>query len=186
MKISFLFVGQTLVSVAAVIVALYILDLKYLIENLQLISTIGIFTALVLNLLSIYLMAWRWFWIEQGAKLNGSSNSVFTYFVASIYNLISPGNLGGDIYRFIALKSESLTPLVLTGKIFRERLAGLGSICLVGFVDSLLCQNCPRFCNIAVLFGIIILRLCHFYIGIRLVRLLLEGFDSGDIIFLVW
>jgi len=78
MKISFLFVGQTLVSMAAVIVALYILDLKYLIENLQLISIIGIFTALVLNLLSIYLMAWRWFWIEQGIKLNGSSNSVFT------------------------------------------------------------------------------------------------------------
>ena len=138
MKISFLFVGQMLVSMVAVIVALYILDLKYLIENLQLISTIGIFTALVLNLLSIYLMAWRWFWIEQGIRLNGSSNSVFTYFVASIYNLISPGNLGGDVYRFIALKSVSLTPLVLTGKIFRERLAGLGSICLVGFVSLLL------------------------------------------------
>ena len=152
MRTSLLFFIQVLFSIAALVIALYILDLSYLLENLKLISVVSVLGALALNLVSIYLMSWRWFWIEQGIKFSGSSESIFTYFTASIYNLISPGNLGGDVYRFVALKSKSLTTLVLTGKIFRERLVGLGSICLAAFLALLFTPTesffYPRFYNL--------------------------------------
>ena len=50
------------------------------------------------------------------------------YLYANLLNAISPGNLGGDVYRFFAFRGAQRSGATLVGILLRERLLGLASM----------------------------------------------------------
>lgn len=55
------------------------------------------------------------------------------YLYANLLNAISPGNLGGDVYRFLAFRTAQRSDLALVAVLVRERLLGLASM-LIGLL----------------------------------------------------
>jgi uncharacterized membrane protein YbhN (UPF0104 family) len=55
------------------------------------------------------------------------------YLYANLLNFVSPGNLGGDVYRFFAFRRQATNSFALLSILVRERLLGLTSM-LIGLV----------------------------------------------------
>ena len=66
------------------------------------------------------------------------------YFHANLFNAVSPGNLGGDVYRFFAFRTPAQGKLALVLVLVRERILGLSSM-LIGLLTGLLAMQWAGF-----------------------------------------
>ena len=118
---------KSFVSSCAIIISLYLLELENISILLKAVDIEFIFKLLLINITSFILLALRWDFLTKIYIINLSPKIFIEYMCSYIYNLISPGNLGGDAYRFLHLK-ELQTNNVLITIFIKERLIGLSSI----------------------------------------------------------
>jgi len=110
------------------------MELDHLAAQLQKISAASIAVAVVFNVISISLLTIRWILIQQrflGAATQSRSANIANYWSSYIYNLITPANLGGDLYRYFSLKGDGSGSAQVIEQLLRERLVGLSSISVI-------------------------------------------------------
>jgi len=128
-------------SLVAIFASLYLMELHYLAAELQKISAVSIAALIVLNMLSILLLTIRWILIQRrflGAEAKAKSSIIASYWSSYIYNIITPANLGGDLYRYLSLKGDGWGGAQVLEQLIQERLVGLCSILAV-LTISLVC-----------------------------------------------
>lgn len=124
------------VSIALLAWAISLLNLEVIVDTIRGSGLISFSAAIVINMLTFVTTGTRWFWMvskrEPGTPY---LPHLAVYFRATFLNTFTPANLGGDVYRIIALKSNTLLAGDLLRLLIRERLLGLYS-CLAVFAVS--------------------------------------------------
>jgi glycosyltransferase 2 family protein len=125
-------------SIALLGLALALLDWPSLANSTQKITP-GMFVVAVLLacLPSLPLIA-RWHALT--AAESGWYGSSARYLYANLLNSVSPGNIGGDVYRFFAFRSAERNGAALVALLVRERLLGLASM-LTGLLTGALAMQ---------------------------------------------
>jgi uncharacterized membrane protein YbhN (UPF0104 family) len=82
----------------------------------------------ILCLMHFVAMAVRWHLLINAHIDRKISHHILTYFRANLFNTVTPGNLGGDVYRFVSLKNLADSKTTLAAILFQERLVGLISM----------------------------------------------------------
>ena len=95
---------QISISAFSIFFILYILDLMLIVESLKLLSIWHSSFSVLLTLLSLYLISVRWTYITEQTDKNKYPLAKSAYLYSNIYNLITPGNIGGDVYKFFYFK----------------------------------------------------------------------------------
>src|SRR6185369_9697683 len=67
-------------------------------------------------------------WHALTAAESGWYGSSARYLYANLLNSVSPGNIGGDVYRFFAFRTAERNGAALVALLVRERLLGLASM----------------------------------------------------------
>lgn len=124
------------VSAALLAWAISLLNVEIIIDAIRGSGVISLSAAIAINFLTFVTTGTRWFWMvskqEPGTPY---LPHLAVYFRATFLNTFTPANLGGDVYRVIALKSNTLLTGDLLRLLIRERLLGLYS-CLAVFAIS--------------------------------------------------
>lgn len=124
------------VSVALLTWAISLLNPEIIIDTIRGSGVISFSAAIAINLLTFVTTGTRWFWMVSTREPNTPYlPHLAVYFRATFLNTFTPANLGGDVYRVIALKSNTLPAGDLLRLLIRERLLGLYS-CLAVFAIS--------------------------------------------------
>ncbi|MCZ8293218.1 MAG: lysylphosphatidylglycerol synthase transmembrane domain-containing protein [Hylemonella sp.] len=124
------------VSVALLAWAISLLNLEIVIDTIRGSGVISFSAAIIINLLTFVTTGTRWFWmVSRQEQSTPYLPHLAVYFRATFLNAFTPANLGGDVYRVIALKSNTLLAGDLLRLLIRERLLGLYS-CLAVFAIS--------------------------------------------------
>ena len=122
-------------SIALLGLALALLDWPSLANSTQKL-TFGMFAlAVLLACLPGLPLVARWHGLT--AAEGGWYASSARYLYANLLNSVSPGNIGGDVYRFFAFRTAQRDGATLVALLVRERLLGLASM-LTGLVAGAL------------------------------------------------
>jgi uncharacterized membrane protein YbhN (UPF0104 family) len=121
-------------SLALLAATLYILDWTAIAAALRRVSVTGLVVALLATLAHFCVMAWRWYLIVRRHVPRSPTDHLTHYFLATYLNTFTPANLGGDVYRVVALRSEAADAGTLVVAVLRERLLGLLSFLLAYLV----------------------------------------------------
>jgi glycosyltransferase 2 family protein len=113
-------------SLALLAAALVLLDWTSLLASATRLTLWGFLFAVLLACVQFVPLLVRWY------RLAGAEGTWYAcsarYLYANLLNAISPGNLGGDVYRFFAFRSTQRSGATLVGILLRERLLGLASM----------------------------------------------------------
>lgn len=112
-------------SIALLAIALSLLDWKELISALLSFSVPMAGVVILLNLAEFPLMGWRWHLLSKKVIDLPFSAQLGRYCAAQFFNSFTPGQLGGDAYRFLTLQGRASTRGQLAALIVQERLIGL-------------------------------------------------------------
>jgi glycosyltransferase 2 family protein len=110
--------------------AVYLLDWQELRNTLSRISAGAFVFAVVLLLPENLVLAIRWHLIVRTHVPLPMLAHVRYYFISVFLNMFTPAQVGGDIYRFLSLKSATASGWTLAGTILRERLIGVAGYAL--------------------------------------------------------
>jgi len=129
---------QIIISVAAVLLGLHFLPWQKVLANITHVDPVWFGAALVVAFLSIVTTGLRWIYIARRLTDAPPLTHWRVYLLATFYNSFTPANIGGDVYRVVALRSwtkEHATAGLLAGLVI-ERLLGLASF-LAGYLIAL-------------------------------------------------
>lgn len=125
------FDGKTMVIVKLVLgivafaAATYLLDWREIWNAAERLNIGRALLVLAIIFLEFPFLTWRWCLIIRGASRVPVRRHIETYLIAVFLGLFTPGQIGTDAYRFVALRGEGVgTRLILT-LLLRERLLGL-------------------------------------------------------------
>ena len=116
-------------SLALLGASVYLLDWHSLVALTAKLSPWAFVAAVVLAAAPLLPLLARWHSLTGGGE--GWYFCSARYLAANLLNLVSPGNLGGDVYRYFAFRTAERTGASLVAILLRERLLGLTSM-LVG------------------------------------------------------
>lgn len=107
------------------------LDLNTLNLHIKKISYSIFFICISLCLCSFMIQTYRWHRITNNVMPQSILFNFSNYWLASLFNLISPASIGGDIYRLLKFKDiyKSMSNVLIY--IIQERMLGLFGICLI-------------------------------------------------------
>jgi uncharacterized membrane protein YbhN (UPF0104 family) len=115
-------------SLALLGASVYLLDWHSLVALTAKLSPWAFVAAVLLAAAPLLPLLARWHSLTGG---EGWYLCSARYLTANLLNLVSPGNLGGDVYRYFAFRTAERTGAILVAILVRERLLGLTSM-LVG------------------------------------------------------
>ena len=113
-------------SIALLGAGLYLLDWGSLAEAAKTVSAWAFAVAVLLAASPMLPLLVRWYLLTGRAQGWLSTTGRFLY--ANLLNTISPGNIGGDVYRFFAFRGTAQSGAALFAVLIRERLLGLASM----------------------------------------------------------
>ena len=118
-------------SLALLCAAVFLLDWNLLVESATRLTPWAFLAAVMLACAQFIPLAARWHSLaEPGGGWYACSAR---YLYANLLNAVSPGNVGGDVYRFFAFRTAERSDLALVTILVRERLLGLASM-LIGLL----------------------------------------------------
>jgi len=129
---------QIIVSIAAVALGLHFLPWQKVLANIGRVDPAWFGAALTVAFLSIVATGLRWIYIARRLTAAPAVTHWRVYLLATFYNSFTPANIGGDVYRVVALRSwtnQHATAGLLAGLVI-ERLLGLASF-LAGYLIAL-------------------------------------------------
>ncbi len=106
------------------VIALYLLDWKGLKAAVLRVNIWQFSLATGISLFIFSLMSLRWYELIRKVPLSRIHHSRH-YFYSIFLNIMTPANIGGDVYRFLALKDHKADKSFVAVALVRERLAGL-------------------------------------------------------------
>jgi uncharacterized membrane protein YbhN (UPF0104 family) len=118
-------------SLALVGAGLYLLDWPSLVTAAAKLTLWAFAAAVLLAAATMLPLLVRWHSLTGG--VDGWYLCGARYLYANLLNSISPGSLGGDVYRFFAFRTADRTGAALLALLVRERLLGLTSM-LIGLL----------------------------------------------------
>lgn len=123
---------QATVGVGALILVLTQIDHSKVVAVLLKVDLKLLLLAILLNLVMTYLMAIRWQWLLS-IKYNLSSITLLRhYLVGQFFNLFTPGAVGGDLSRFLAVNAQTGDKSFVFTTLILERLVGLAGLVVSG------------------------------------------------------
>jgi uncharacterized membrane protein YbhN (UPF0104 family) len=125
-------------SIALLGLALTLLDWPSLANSTQKLTPGMFVVAVLLACLSGLPLIARWHGLT--AAESGWYRSSARYLYANLLASVSPGNIGGDVYRFFAFRTEERNGAALVALLVRERLLGLASM-LTGLLTGALAMQ---------------------------------------------
>jgi glycosyltransferase 2 family protein len=122
---------KLIVSIGLLFLAIRMLDVRAMLGMLRRGSVIAFVFAIGINILSFAVMGLRWHRLVA-PKLDSSFRyQLALYFKATFLNTFTPANLGGDAYRLVVLKGETVPAGQVVKLLLRERIVGLYSYMIV-------------------------------------------------------
>ena len=115
---------RSVVSMSLLVIALYLLDWKGLKAAVLRVNIWQFSLATGISLFIFSLMSLRWYELIRKVPLSRIHHSRH-YFYSIFLNIMTPANIGGDVYRFLALKDHKADKSFVAVALVRERLAGL-------------------------------------------------------------
>lgn len=112
-------------SVALLAIAVACLDWGALKAALARLDPTVLAVAILVCLLQFFLMGWRWYGLIGHSAPLPFLRHLKIYFYSSFLNLITPGNLGGDAYRLLALRPIAGSGWLVFSALIQERSIGL-------------------------------------------------------------
>ena len=131
-------VFKIIISVGLILCALYFLELKSIVEILAEGDPVFIFFAVIINLLSFAIMAFRWYSLLSSEIRSSFLTQLTLYFKSTFLNTFTPANIGADAYRIFVLKGHSTSTHRIICLILRERILGLYGLMSLFLVTYLL------------------------------------------------
>ncbi|MEW5956930.1 MAG: lysylphosphatidylglycerol synthase transmembrane domain-containing protein [Chloroflexota bacterium] len=128
---------KLLVSLALLAVALYLLDWPTLIASFQKVSPIIFILAVLITCIQFVILGLRWYQLIYKLAPRPFLEHLRLYLYGVFLNSFTPANVGGDTYRFLAIKSSQSNVASLIVTLIRERVLGL----LAYFVGFLICAS---------------------------------------------
>ena len=126
------------VSAALLTASLYLLDWPALAAAAAHLTAWAFFGAVLLACTPAVPLSIRWHRLAGG---NGDFYSCTgRYLYANLPTAVSPGSLGGDVYRFFAFRTAERDSATLVGVLVRERLLGLTSM-LIGLLAGVVAME---------------------------------------------
>jgi len=123
-------IGKAIVSAICLAAVLRWLDWQGLVAAARAV-TVGTFVlASVVSFATFGIMAIRWWMLVRDLAAIPFGQHLYHYFAGTFLNSFTPANLGGDAYRFWALRTSTRSRWELFGLLVQERLLGL-----VGFLS---------------------------------------------------
>jgi uncharacterized protein (TIRG00374 family) len=113
------------ISIVLLAIALYFLDWRALEAALGRLTPQVALAATLICLLHFFIIGWRWYVIIAPTTPLPFRGHLKVYFYSSFLNLITPGNLGGDAYRLLALKPAAGSGWPVFSALIQERVIGL-------------------------------------------------------------
>ena len=121
-------------SLALLAAGLVLLDWTAMLASATRLTLWGFLCAVLIACAQFVPLLVRWY------RLAGAEGTLYAcsarYLYANLLNAISPGNLGGDVYRFFAFRSTQRSGATLVGILLRERLLGLTSM-MIGLLAGI-------------------------------------------------
>ncbi|HEV8096066.1 MAG TPA: lysylphosphatidylglycerol synthase domain-containing protein [Burkholderiales bacterium] len=118
-------------SLALLGAGLYLLDWPSLVTAAAKLTPWAFAAAVLLAAIPMLPLLVRWHTLTGG--VDGWYLCGARYLYANLLNTVSPGSLGGDVYRFFAFRTAERTGAALLAILIRERLLGLTSM-LIGLL----------------------------------------------------
>lgn len=107
------------------VVALYMLDLDSLSKTMRGGNPLLFLLAIAVILVMYVIMSARWQLMAGRVLKSSPEMNAAVYFKATFLNTFTPANLGGDAYRLVVLKSETVSTGEMLRLLLRERILGL-------------------------------------------------------------
>lgn len=118
-------------SLGLLVAAFHLLDWRSLVESATRLTPWVFVATVILASTPMVPLLVRWYFLADGE--GGWYACSARYLYANLLNAVSPGNLGGDAYRFFAFRTERRSAMALVAILLRERLLGLASM-LIGLL----------------------------------------------------
>lgn len=115
---------KIVVTLLLLVIAFLILDWKKVINIIGQVHPIAGFMVVFLIFTHFLLTAWRWHILLDLPAIFFLKN-LKVYLYGNFLNSFTPANLGGDVYRFAALKQYSSNRMYFIGRLIEERILGL-------------------------------------------------------------
>jgi len=119
------FAMKSALSIGLLAAAVGMLDWNTLLESLSKISPAALALTVAVLLLEFPVLGCRWHLLVRDHNHLGMARQLRTYFIAVFFNNFTPGQLGGDIYRFTHNYKAGTSRKILAALLIRERLIGL-------------------------------------------------------------
>ena len=139
------------VSLGILIITVFLLNfdpssISIILDNL---TTINVVIASIFIVLSTLPTLIRWVFIAKKNYISSSAISLINYYYAGfLFNAISPANLGGDLYKFVSVKKDTINSNQdIVNILLHERVYGLISLFLIVCMGFLASQNHISFIN---------------------------------------
>lgn len=126
---------KVLSSITLLAGAIYLLDVHVMIATLKGGSGLTFVIAIVINLAIFLMMAMRWYILINTQSQRSFLYHIAIYMKATFLNTFTPANIGGDAYRFAALKSEARSANSLIKLLLRERVLGFYGYMIVFLIS---------------------------------------------------
>lgn len=126
-----LFFAKLALGIAAFAAAIYMIDWRDVWSAVGRLSVSGVLLAQVIVLFEFPFLAWRWHLIVRAASPLPARRHIETYLIAVFLGMFTPGQVGTDAYRFVALRGEGVRTRSILTLLLRERLLGLVGYLLV-------------------------------------------------------
>lgn len=111
-------------SIVLLAAAIYLLDVNIMIDTLKGGSGLSFAIAIVINLATFIVMGVRWYLLIHTQSERSFVSHTAIYMKATFLNTFTPANIGGDAYRFAALKNDARSANSLIKLLLRERILG--------------------------------------------------------------
>jgi glycosyltransferase 2 family protein len=125
------------ISLLLITLTLALLDWPTLLTTLKSLSLWVTALVLLLCLLEYPLLGYRWHLISRADIPISLIEQFRHYFTAQLFGIILPAKLGGDAYRFMALRSHAAGNARLLALIVQERMVGLASYLMLFLLGAL-------------------------------------------------
>lgn len=129
---------QIVGSIIALLIGLHLLNWQQLWQSASRIDVLSLLLGLLLAVASVGLVGLRWIYIVRRIAPAPLYEQCRLYCLGTFFNSFTPANIGGDVYRVLALRSWTADRSVsgLLAAVTVERILGLGSF-LAGYLLAL-------------------------------------------------
>jgi glycosyltransferase 2 family protein len=134
------------ISAILILLILWKFPIYEIIENLRYIKISWFLLAFLLSEFVILSQAFRWHYLLIVPKEQKPNFNILLKYTATGYffNLLSPGGLGGDAYRSIALGKTHNVIAGSVASVFVARILGLVALCLLFWIALPYAENVPE------------------------------------------